>query len=404
MINILYLHAGAEMYGADKVLLELVKGLDKAEFTPIVVLPCNGLLVEALKKEGIETEIIPYPILRRKYYNLKGILQYIVQYIGFSKKVCEFAQQKNIQLLHINTTAVLEGIYLKKKLKIPLIWHIHEIIIKPKIVFKVLSSIVGKYADKIVVVSNAVGQHWIGSKRMESSKIKTIYNGVNNAVFNPNNNADYLRTELHIPPHAQVVGMIGRVNACKGQLDFLKAIEPLLAKYMNMFAVMVGGVFQGEEWRLIELEKIVSSSPYKDRIFILNFREDTANLHALFDVFVLPSTSPDSLPTVVLEAMATGKPIVGYRHGGLCEMLIDGEVGLLANVCCPTDLSRKINLIIHDKELCSAMGMNAIKRQRECFSMQSFLENFSDLYKVLNLAKVEGFYNASNRKIVKPNI
>lgn len=81
MKNILYLHAGAEMYGADKVLLELLKGLDKTQYNPIVVLPNDGVLVEALREEGITTEVIPYPILRRKFFNPKGILEYGSSYI-----------------------------------------------------------------------------------------------------------------------------------------------------------------------------------------------------------------------------------------------------------------------------------------------------------------------------------
>ena len=58
MKNILYLHAGAEMYGADKILLELVTGLDKSKFHPIVVLPNDGILKDKLIENGIETYYI----------------------------------------------------------------------------------------------------------------------------------------------------------------------------------------------------------------------------------------------------------------------------------------------------------------------------------------------------------
>ena len=75
MINILYLHAGAEMYGADKVMLDLIRNLDKDEFSVHVILPCNGVLVDTMKEEGISVEVIPYPIMRRKYFNPKGIIQ-----------------------------------------------------------------------------------------------------------------------------------------------------------------------------------------------------------------------------------------------------------------------------------------------------------------------------------------
>jgi len=62
----------------------------------------------------------------------------------------------------------------------------------------------------------------------------------------------------------------------------------------------------------------------------------------MFDIFALPSTNPDPLPTVVLESMACGKPVVGYRHGGVCEMVKEGENGLLATPNQPAELSKAI--------------------------------------------------------------
>ena len=80
MKTILYLHAGAEMYGADKILLELVTGLDKTKFRPVVILPTDGILREKLEKAEIKVHVISYPILRRKYFNPKGIINYISNY------------------------------------------------------------------------------------------------------------------------------------------------------------------------------------------------------------------------------------------------------------------------------------------------------------------------------------
>ena len=91
MKRILYLHAGAEMYGADKVLLELIKGLNKQEFEAHVILPNKGVLVEALRQVGAKVEVIEYPILRRKYFNPKGMIDYIRSYHRYAKDchLCE---------------------------------------------------------------------------------------------------------------------------------------------------------------------------------------------------------------------------------------------------------------------------------------------------------------------------
>lgn len=80
------------------------------------------------------------------------------------------------------------------------------------------------------------------------------------------------------------------------------------------------------------------------------YRRDVEVVHSIFDIFVLPSTNPDPLPTVVLEAMASGKPVVGYKHGGICEMVKDGYNGLLADVNKPIDLAEKIDVILSERQ------------------------------------------------------
>ena len=87
MKNILYIHSAAELYGADIVLLNLIKGLNRSEFTPYVILPCDGELVNKLKENDIHVEVIEYPILRRQYFNLKGIIKYIVDYLKYSREL-----------------------------------------------------------------------------------------------------------------------------------------------------------------------------------------------------------------------------------------------------------------------------------------------------------------------------
>lgn len=380
MKNILYLHAGAEMYGADKVLLELVKGLDKSKYNPIVILPNEGVLVDALRKEGIETEVVPYPILRRKYFNPKGILRYISSYKKYSKQIVKMVKKRNINLIHVNTTAVLEGIYLKKVLKVPIVWHIHEILLKPKLMFHFLSCLVGRYSDSVVAVSKAVREHLCHSRFIKDDKVTVIYNGIDNDDFHPGKDTDYLKQELNIPQDSLVIGMIGRVNAWKGQGDFLEAVEPILAEHEDVYAVMVGGVFEGEEWRMDELKSKISQSPYKNRIVIEDFRKDTPYIHNLFDIFVLPSTNPDPLPTVVLEAMASGRPVISYNHGGAMEMVENGFNGLFAEAGVPEELTGQLRLLIEDSGLRIKMGENSAARQSSLFSLDAYVKNFQNLY------------------------
>lgn len=380
MKRILYLHAGAEMYGADKVLLELIKGLDSKEFEAHVILPNDGVLVEALRQVGAKVSVLDYPILRRKYFNPKGIADYIRSYIFYAKQIALYARQHSIDMVHNNTAAVLEGIYLKRKLKLPLIWHVHEIIVKPKAISDFINMLMGRYADKIVTVSQAVANHIKQSPFIKDSQVEVIYNGVDNAVYYPMD-ASSIREKFDIAQDALVIGMIGRVNAIKGQNDFIEAVEPLLEKNEQAVAFLAGGVFPGEEWRLEELDKRIASSSVVSQIHRIDYYDKTSELYNMFDIFVLPSIKPDSLPTVVLEAMACSKPVVGYNNGGIAEMVVDDKSGCLVKPNRPQELSNAISLLLDSSEKREKFGRVGYQRQKELFSLESYIKNFSELYK-----------------------
>ena len=380
MKRILYLHAGAEMYGADKVLLELIRGLDSKEFEAHVILPNDGVLVEALRQVGAKVSVLDYPILRRKYFNPKGIADYIRSYNFYAKQIALYARQHSIDMVHNNTAAVLEGIYLKRKLKLPLIWHVHEIIVKPKAISDFINMLMGRYADKIVTVSQAVANHIKQSPFIKDSQVEVIYNGVDNAVYYPMD-ASSIREKFDIAQDALVIGMIGRVNAIKGQNDFIEAVEPLLEKNEQAVAFLAGGVFPGEEWRLEELDKRIASSSVVSQIHRIDYYDKTSELYNMFDIFVLPSIKPDSLPTVVLEAMACSKPVVGYNNGGIAEMVVDDKSGCLVKPNRPQELSNAISLLLDSSEKREKFGRVGYQRQKELFSLESYIKNFSELYK-----------------------
>lgn len=379
-IPILFLHAGAELYGADIVMYNLINGLDKKKFDITVILPCDGPLVYKLTSIGIKVDVIEYPILRRKYMNISGALTYFYNYIKYTIYMIYKYRNEKFNIIHVNTSAVLEGIPISLFFNAKLIWHIHEIIEKPKFFNLFISKMCSIFADKVVVVSNAVKQHMLSSSKFKLNQIKVIYNGVDNKIFNTDPLPSGYIKSFGINADNIRIGMIGRVNSWKGQNDLLKAVDILYKKNYDFTTIFVGGVFDGEEWRFKELEEKILASPYSKKIILKNFSKDSYNIHKLFDIFVLPSTNPDPLPTVVLEAMATGKPIVGYAHGGICEMVKNKNNGLLANVRDVNDLASKIEKLLTDENKRYIYGKNSSQRQLALFSLDAYVNNFTHLY------------------------
>ena len=138
---------------------------------------------------------------------------------------------------------------------------------------------------------------------------------------------------------------------------------------------MAGSAFEGEEWRVEELEKAISDSPVAGQIKRIDYYSKTTELYNMFDIFVLPSTNPDPLPTVVLEAMACGKPVVGYRHGGVCEM-VGRRNGLLATPNQPSELSKAIQELAENTEKREQFGKASVKRQKNYSHYKVIFEFF----------------------------
>ena len=381
--KVLYLHAGAELYGADKILLELLTDLDKTKFKPIVLLPNDGPLVNKIKNIGVDVQIVHYPIIRRKFFTVIGILKYSLKYLKYGIILSRFVKKNEVNVIHVNTTAVLEGAFIKVFNNVPLVWHIHEIIMSPKIMFKFFSYIIQHVSNRIVTVSDATRNRLLESNYVSSDKTYTIYNGINSENIISHNNYEtkkIMKSQLNIPNDSKVIGMVGRINSWKGQSDFVGAVNQLFRENKNIHAVMVGSVFEGEEFRFEELKNEINKTIFPNQIHIVQFTEDIADFYSLFDVFVLPSTRPDPFPTVVLEAMANRLPIVAYNHGGVTEMIEDKKSGYLVDVGQIEKLAESISYLVNNDQQRKLIGEAAHFRQMSLFNKKIFVKKFEKVY------------------------
>lgn len=381
--KVLYLHAGAELYGADKILLELLTDLDKTKFKPIVLLPNDGPLVNKIKNIGVDVQIVHYPIIRRKFFTVIGILKYSLKYLKYGIILSRFVKKNEVNVIHVNTTAVLEGAFIKVFNNVSIVWHIHEIIMSPKIMFKFFSYLIQHVSNKIVTVSDATRNRLLESNYVSSDKIYTIYNGINSENIISHNNYEtkkIMKSQLNIPNDSKVIGMVGRINSWKGQSDFVGAVNQLFRENKNIHAVMVGSVFEGEEFRFEELNNEIDKTIFPNQIHIVQFTEDIADFYSLFDVFVLPSTRPDPFPTVVLEAMANRLPIVAYNHGGITEMIEDKKSGYLVDVGQIEKLAESISDLVNNDQQRKLIGEAAHFRQMSLFNKKNFVKKFEKVY------------------------
>ena len=171
-MRILLLHSSSDLYGASKIFLQTVQLLKKQGHTCYVVVSANGPLVEKLKQDNILVTVINLGIIRRKYFSPLGIINRVKKWYQASALLNKHISQNGIELVYANTTAVLLGAWLANKNNIKHIWHVHEIIEKPKFLMLFIQWIMKHYTATIICVSKAVQDHWSKNNQLILSNMQ----------------------------------------------------------------------------------------------------------------------------------------------------------------------------------------------------------------------------------------
>ena len=375
--NILMLHGGADLYGGSKIFLQTVKVLMENGYDIYVVLDGEGPLISEFEKLDVEIIVSELGILRRQYFNPLGLINRIKALYKARKFLLNLVSNHNIDLIYSNTTSVLVGCYVANKTKLPHVWHIHEIIRNPKFFTKFISWHLNQFSDEIIVVSEEVRKHW--NQYVKNDKITTIYNGLNYSDYL--NSIPGLREELGISNDQVIIGMIGRVNLWKGQSYFLKIASEIYKTHKNVAFVMVGDAYPGYEYLYDNIKKYIKTNNLQEVVYDLGYRKDIPYLLASFDLFVLPSIQPDPLPTVVLEAMASSKPVIATAHGGALEMVLENETGMHIPWDDAFKAVDKFKRLIDDQEHRELMGNKGRERVLNYFSESEYEKNIISLIK-----------------------
>ena len=377
--GVLFAHAGAELYGADRVLLELAAGLKVRGHALQVVLPGPGPLHEELARVGVATQQRNLGVLRRRYFTPLGLLNRLCRVLSAAFFMRRLIREQGLAIVHSNTTAVLAGALAARLAAVPHVWHVHEITTRPRWFAHLMAVCVGLLSQRAVFVSAATRDHLCALSPRVRAKAVVIHNGIDTARALAGQRG-VLRAECGWTESHCVVGMVGRINWWKGQGALLACAARLLPSDDSLRFIMVGGTFDGDNRVRDELLAAIARQGLDGRVVVQDFRSDVGNVLADIDIFVLPSTEPDPFPTVVLEAMAAGKPIVAFRHGGVCEMVEDGVSGFLCAPLSEMEMAAAIQRLAASPVLRAQMGQAGRERLQRLFTREAFIDRFAALY------------------------
>lgn len=396
-IKIAFLEEDAKIGGAEVNIFNLIRLLDKSKFDSCVICPCEGPVTERVQVLGGHFAIVKKTrtfstsvwVLGKKFTNPLALLFNFFSFLPTALRLSVFLKKENIDVLHTNSMlAHFYGALAARVAGSQCLWHIQDIVNSRQFMGLLrfcLNSFGGFFAHRLVAVSESVKSMFNGAA---ARKAMVVYNGADLEKFHPAISGKEIRNEFKIAVDDIVVGIVGRIVHWKGHKEFLYAASELKKTNLNIKFLIVGAATFGDAVYFETIKKMAKKQGIADSVIFTGFRYDVPEIIAAMDICVHASSLPDPCPLVIFDYMAAGKPIVATKGGGVPEIVVNEETGLLVPMGDSDALKDAIFRIICDPAMGRQMGIAGRKRIENHFSINTFVENMATQYKELYDARV----------------
>lgn len=382
-LNVLFIHQAAELYGSDRVLLYLVSGLvRRGSVWPIVVLPEMGPLWHALKQAGVEVHLAEIAKIKRSVFSPQGLLGLMPKIFSAMRQYDALVAGRPIALVHSNTLAVLVGAIWAWRRRVKHVWHVHEIILSPKVVSRAFPLLVRLGADRVMSNSTLTERWLLDYQPALKSRSTVVFNGLpEQAPAEPAEVAAF-RVRAQTQPGGVLIVLAGRLSHLKGQALLVDAATLLKSAGLlgGAHFAIVGDTVPGQEAIRVQLLRQVAEAGLDDSFTFVSFIEDIRPAWQAADIAVVPSTEPESFGMVAIEAMAAGIPVVAAGHGGLLDIVEHERTGLLFEPRDAKALADALHRLISDAGLRRSYGAAGQLRQKQRFSAESQILSTEQVY------------------------
>jgi glycosyltransferase involved in cell wall biosynthesis len=237
----------------------------------------------------------------------------------------------------------------------------------------------GRYFDGVITVSDAVKKEVIRKGWFKEGKVWSIHNGIDIEQYTNHVNGEAIKRSIGIETDKHVVGLIGNIKKIKGTRHFLHAASLICAENSEVEFVVVGGDLHEAGSSMNDMKLLAKGMNIADKIHFLGLRKDIADLISIFDVAVISSLS-EGFSNVLLEYMASAKPVVATDVGGNKEAVIHGETGILVPAEDAPSLAEGINVFLGDREIASRYGLAGRRRVEVEFSLRRMIQKYEDIF------------------------
>lgn len=359
-MRILQVISSIGYYGAENVVANLAQELQAqgAESYVCVITRMekqDEAIAEAIAAHGIR--VFHLPCRGRLDWKVIASMRQLIQQYGF-------------EVIHShNYKSNLYSYMAARELRIPLVATCHNWSSRTANLraYALMDFLLLRAFQRVVAVSNNVASklHCVGIKK---NRLVEIANGIDVAAF------QYPRPTFPAEGHEITIGTVCRLVREKGVENLLHASAALLREGHNIRLLVAG---DGPDRVLFENR--ATSLGISSRVCFVGFQQDMPGVYASMDIFVLASRN-EGMPLCVLEAMASGKPIVASRVGNLPELLKDGS-GLLVQPAEPGELFGALKRLLQDPNLRLLQGEQGRRKVLESFSCEQMARTYHTIYK-----------------------
>ena len=233
-----------------------------------------------------------------------------------------------------------------------------------------------KLADRIITTGETIRDAMHDRNGFDRTRMFSIPTGVDLRKLRSGSHASPLREELGLPAGAVLVGMVGFLRFEKGALFFVEAAKHILPSVENCWFCIAGDGPLEEKVRAR-----IRELGLEDRVHVLGYREDVPHILSALDVLVLPTTSNEGVPQVVLQALGLEKPVVATDTGGTKEVVVHGHTGFLVPPADALALAQRVEQVIKDPNTSRQLGINGKRLVEKHYSLDHMIEATERLYR-----------------------
>jgi glycosyltransferase involved in cell wall biosynthesis len=349
--------------------------LDRTRAQPSVALPSEGPLRAKLDAVGVRTEVLPVAWwIPATHWSAAEFFAQLAGLPERVEKLCAHASDVGAELIHTNTIVTIEGALAAARLGLPHVWHSRGPFWKghfPPGYFDDISffySVVDQLSDHVICVSREVERQIQSEGGLTARSV--IFDGPDSSglIARPIASREAIEDRYGIDPHSRLVACVGGIQRRKGQLDLVEAAARMAPQFPNLVFVLCGEPGDAEYYaRVVQrIDELQLGSRFR----FPGFESDVRSLLAHAELLVHPAHS-EGFGLAILEAMASGKPVVATRCGGPEEIVEDGVSGLLVPAGDPAALALAMGRILGNPSLAGSLGRAAAERAKLFTSEQT---------------------------------